>query len=149
MLLSKCWKNGCGDRMLLVGDSHAWRLDGQVRPALAALGVANHDIINAGIGGDESLDVLWRVKEMCLSSAYPVGIVHVGINDILNSIDYPSFAGYSPTAIAGNIISCALQLRDGNPTMVIGVMGIIPTKDANGELNDLVKHVNLHLKETC
>ena len=33
--------------------------------------------------------------------------------------------------------------------MDIPVMGIIPTEDTNGELNDLVKYVNLHLKQTC
>ena len=136
-------------KVLLVGDSHVRLVNGYIRPALAARGVTNVDIVNAGIGGDQALHVLWRVEDMCLPTAYSVCVIHVGVNDILNSFDNPSFAGYTPASIAGNIVRCASELRDCNPGMDIAVMGILPTKDMDGDLNLLVRHLNLHLEETC
>ena len=100
--------------------------------------------VNCGIGGDRAQNVLWRVGNLRLPTTVSVGIIAVGINDIMIKDSQP-FA-FGAREIADNVISCARELKVRHPWMSIILSAILPTDTALEGWKALIEEVNLHLK---
>ena len=102
------------------------------------------NVVNCGIGGDSTRNVLWRVERMYLPATVSVGIIHCGINDISGVS-----TAYGPTQIASNIIMCGSTLQERHPWMSIIVVGILPAEETFSGRNTQIAATNSCLKELC
>lgn len=126
-------------RVLFLGDSLTERFDPPVwREHMAARGV-----LNAGVSGDRSENLLWRLKHGNLDGPPPQGIVVlIGTNDLTYA------GGRSPELAADGIRANLLYLRRRLPDARILLLGLLPRGGApDGALrqktvrvNDLIRH---------
>ena len=128
--------------VVLLGDSLVANLSRY--PSVWDHHLANFNIVNCGIGGDHTQNVLWRVEHMYLPATVSVGVIHCGINDINGSAN----KAYKPHDIANNVISCGLKLRERNPLISIIIVGILPTDDTTWR-RCRIEEVNSILEASC
>ena len=83
------------------------------------------NVINCGIRGDRTQNVMWPVEHMQFPATASVGIIHCGINDISGS----SASAYGPHDIAKNVILCGSKLQERYPLMSIIIIGILPAEE--------------------
>jgi lysophospholipase L1-like esterase len=111
-------------RVLFVGDSitERWqdREGAEVwREQLAPLGV-----LNAGIDGDRTEHVLWRLDHGNLAGPPPAVVLLIGTNDLGH--------GRSPALAAEGIRANLLQVRERLPGARILLLGLLPRERASG-----------------
>ena len=87
--------------VVLLGDSSRY-------PIVWDHHLENLNVVNCGIRGDHTQNVLCRVEYMYLPATVSVGLIHCGINDISST----SANAYRPHEI--NVILCGFKLREGH-----------------------------------
>jgi len=98
-------------------------------PILGKLGVPFRDqednrqkeplIVNAGIGGNNTIDLLNRIENDCLSHQPKLTVLMIGTND-MNSVKHVPLAAYEQ-----NLIKIVQKIKDIGSRMLI--MSILPT----------------------
>ena len=104
----------------------------------------NLNVVNCGIRGDHTQNVLWQVDHN-LPATVSVGLIHCRINDINST----STNAYRPNEIAENVILCGFKLRERHPLMSIIIIGILPAEETIWGRKSQVEQVNCLLKEFC
>ena len=105
----------------------------------------NLNVVNCGIRGDQTQNVLWRVEHMYLPATVSVGLIHCGITDT-NSTSVNADKSHE---IAENVILCGFKLRERHPLMSIIIVGILPAEETIWGRKSRVEQVNCLLKEFC
>ena len=93
-------------KVILLGDSLVANLSRY--PSVWDRHLGPHNVVNCGIGGDHTQNVLWRVDKMYLPASVSVGVIHCGVNNT-------SIHAYGPHDIATSIVLCGSRLREINP----------------------------------
>ena len=112
--LNICAKNS-STNTLLIGDSIIAGLSRY--PKVWKYYFFKQRSLNCGIGGDGSLNVLWRAERMFLPPTLANIIIHCGTNDLDRHV---------PPKIASNIISIAKVFRKRSPAAKIVIVGLLP-----------------------
>jgi lysophospholipase L1-like esterase len=125
-------------RMLLLGDSLTERWD----PALWRDHMARRGILNAGVSGDRTEHLIWRLDHGNLAGPAPQAvIVLIGTNDLGH--------GRSPDVAAEGIRAVLVKLRERLPNTRILLLGLLPREESpDARLRQQVNAVN-RLIETC
>jgi len=125
-------------RMLLLGDSLTERWD----PALWRDHMAARGILNAGVSGDRTEHLLWRLDHGNLAGPVPQAvIVLIGTNDLGH--------GRSPEVAAEGVRAILVKLRERLPNTRVVLLGLLPREEApNAWLRQQVNAVN-RLIQTC
>jgi lysophospholipase L1-like esterase len=125
-------------RMLLLGDSLTERWD----PALWREHMAVRGILNAGVSGDRTEHLLWRLDHGNLAGPVPQAvIVLIGTNDLGH--------GRSPDVAAEGVRAVLVKLRERLPNTRIVLLGLLPREESpNAWLRQQVNAVN-RLIQTC
>jgi beta-glucosidase len=119
-----------GIRLLFIGDSltYGWHVDGSKSWDTAFRPL---DAEAFGIGGDETVDVLWRIRHGELDGIQPhVVILSIGTNDLGRA--------RGVAATAGGIAACVRAIRAKLPKTTIIVLGILPRGE--GDASTPVRH---------
>jgi beta-glucosidase len=108
-------------RVLFIGDSltYGWRVDGLEawERTFAPLGAEDF-----GIGGDRTIDILWRVQHGELDGIAPRAVVlSIGTNDLGSRLGVD--------ATVKGIAACVHAIRKKLPKTTIVVLGILPRGD--------------------
>ena len=103
------------------------------------------NVVNCGIRGDHTQNVLWRVEHMYLPATVSVALIHCGINDINGT----SANVCRPHEIAENVILCGLKLRERHPLMSIIIVGILPAEKTFWGRKSRIEQVNFSLHRFC
>ena len=100
------------------------------------------DVVNAGIGGDMTQHVLWRLRNTRLSSNIKFVVVHCGTNNI----DFNK-----PDDIANALVAMAEKIHIYKPEVKVILSGILPrdcgTVSIRRRVN--IQNTNNKLKEKC
>ncbi len=108
-------------RVLFLGDSITELYD----PAVWARDMAPRGVLNAGVSGDRTEHLLWRLEHGNLAGPAPVGfIVLIGTNDLTNG-----GRGRPPELVAEGIRADLLYLRQHVPNARILLLGLYPRAD--------------------
>jgi len=109
------------DRLLFLGDSLTERWD----PAVWRAHFAPRGAVNAGINGDRTEHLLWRLDHGNLDGAPPQGIVLlIGTNDLGH--------GRAPGLAAEGIRAVLGKLRERVPATRILLLGLPPREESPG-----------------
>lgn len=126
-------------RLLFIGDSltYGWRIDGQEPwdKTFAPLGAEDF-----GIGGDRTVDILWRVQHGELDGIAPRAVVlSIGTNDL--------GSGRGVEATASGIAACVRAIQKKLPKTTIVVLGVLPRGEggASSPMRRDVASVNARL----
>lgn len=126
-------------RLLFIGDSltYGWLADGRAswRSTFLPLGAESF-----GIGGDQTQDVLWRVRHGELDRIAPRTVVlSIGTNDL--------GIGSTAAATAAGIAACVRAIRSKLSKTTLVVLGILPrgAGDATTPMRRAVAAVNASL----
>ena len=125
-------------RVLFLGDSLTERFDPQVwREHMMPRGV-----LNAGVNGDRTEHLVWRLQHGQLDGPPPAAVVVlIGANDLVND--------RAPEIVAEGIRADLLYLRQHLPAARIGLLGLWPRgMSPDGPLRRAVAAVN-RLIRTC
>lgn len=97
---------------------------------------------NAGISGDRTQHLLWRLKNCNYNRCSPeVAVITIGINNIN--------AGDEAKDVAEGIVACAEEARRQLPDTRIILLGLLPAgKPANAWMRRACDEVHAHLKRT-
>lgn len=126
-------------RVLFLGDSLTEWFD----PLVWREHMAPRGVLNAGVSGDRSENLLWRLKHGNLDGPPPQGVVVlIGTNDLTYA------GGRSPELAAEGIRANLLYLRRRLPDARILLLGLLPRGGSpDGELrqktvrvNELIRH---------
>ena len=126
-------------QVLFLGDSLTERFD----PLVWREHMAPRAVLNAGVSGDRSENLLWRLEHGNLDGPPPAGIVVlIGTNDLTYA------GGRSPELAAEGIRANLLYLRRRLPDAGILLLGLLPRGGSpDGELrqktvrvNELIRH---------
>jgi len=126
-------------RVLFLGDSLTEWFD----PLVWAEHMAPRGVLNAGVSGDRSENLLWRLKHGHLDGPPPAGVLLlIGTNDLTYA------GGRSPELAAEGIRANLLYLRRRLPDAGILLLGLLPRGGSpDGELrqktvrvNELIRH---------
>jgi len=102
-------------RVLFLGDSLTERFD----PELWRQHLAPRGVLNAGVSGDRTEHLLWRLQHGNLDGPAPVGVVVlIGTNDLTHD--------RTPEYVAEGIRTDLLYLRQRLPRARIGLLGLWP-----------------------
>lgn len=95
---------------------------------------------NAGISGDRTQHLLWRLKNCNYNRCSPeVAVITIGINNIN--------AGDEAKDVAEGIVACAEEARRQMPNTRIILLGLLPAgKPANAWMRRACDEVHAHLK---
>lgn len=95
---------------------------------------------NAGISGDRTQHMLWRLKNCNYNRCSPeVAVITIGINNIN--------AGDEAKDVAEGIVACAEEARRQMPDTRIILLGLLPAgKPANAWMRRACDEVHAHLK---
>lgn len=95
---------------------------------------------NAGISGDRTQHLLWRLKNCNYNRCSPeVAVITIGINNIN--------AGDEAKDVAEGIVACAEEARRQMPDTRIILLGLLPAgKPANAWMRKACDEVHAHLK---
>lgn len=95
---------------------------------------------NAGISGDRTQHLLWRLKNCNYNRCSPeVAVITIGINNIN--------AGDEAKDVAEGIVACAEEARRQLPDTRIILLGLLPAgKPANAWMRRACDEVHVHLK---
>ena len=95
---------------------------------------------NAGISGDRTQHLLWRLKNCNYNRCSPeVAVITIGINNIN--------AGDEAKDVAEGIVACAEEARRQMPDTRIILLGLLPAgKSANAWMRRACDEVHAHLK---
>jgi len=101
---------------------------------------AKHQTLNCGIGGDRSLNVLWRAERMHLPPTLRYVVIHCGTNDI---------DCLEPDEIAVNIIKIGKVFERRCLKANIIIAGLLPRDKflTNRRIN--ISKVNINLQNYC
>jgi lysophospholipase L1-like esterase len=106
-------------RVLFLGDSLIERFQTPDAPELWRKDMEPRGVLNAGVSGDRTEHLLWRLQHGNLVWPAPAGIVVlIGTNDL--SYDRP------PEIVAEGIRANLLYLRQKLPQARIGLLGLLP-----------------------
>lgn len=96
---------------------------------------------NAGISGDRTQHLLWRLKNCNYNRCSPeVAVITIGINNIN--------AGDEAKDVAEGIVACAEEARRQMPDTRIILLGLLPAgKPANAWMRRACDEVHAHLKK--
>lgn len=124
--------NQSNAEILLIGDSITQRWETQGEGAFAAaFGDAN--VINMGIGGDQTQNLLWRLQDYNLSSISPkLAILNIGTNNICHPNRGNCTGHDSPTDTAAGVKANLDFLREALPGTPILLLGIFPRDPSPG-----------------
>jgi len=133
-ILAKCSKSS----ILLIGDS-------------LIAGLSRYDFVwqkyffrrntlNCGMGGDRTLNVLWRSQFMALPTGLKSIVIHCGTNDV---------GTLTPYEIAKNIISIGVTLKSRSPNAFIVITGLLPRDSHFSTKRYKIQEVNDILNESC
>jgi beta-glucosidase len=119
-------------RLLFLGDSltYGWRIDGREpwEATFAPLGAED-----CGIGGDRTIDVLWRVHHGELDGITPRAVIlSIGTNDL--------GSGLGADATAKGIAACVSAIRQKLPKTTILLLGVLP-RGESGPSNPMRREV--------
>ncbi|MBC8138575.1 MAG: hypothetical protein H8F28_22065 [Fibrella sp.] len=98
--------------------------------------------VNAGIGGDKTNEILWRIKDGLLDGLSPKLIVlAIGVNNMWRN-------EFGNTRIAEGIETCVKAIQEKTPRAKILVLGIFPSQEAadNG-MRSAIKQINSETKK--
>jgi len=124
-------------RVLFLGDSLTERFD----PELWRLHMEPRGVLNAGVSGDRTEHLLWRLQHGNLDGPAPAGVVIlIGTNDLTHD--------RSPEIVAEGIRTDLLYLRQHLPRARIGLLGLwpramwpdAPLRGAIAAVNRLIKN---------
>lgn len=108
--------------VVFLGDSitQGWELDGA---SVWQQEFASFDALDAGIGGDKTQSLLWRIENGDLNGISPqVAVVMIGINNII--------AGDDATSVAEGIAAVVDELHVRLPSTKILLLGVLPAQPA-------------------
>jgi len=126
-------------RVLFLGDSITERFD----PEVWRLHMEPRGVLNAGVNGDRTEHLLWRLQHGNLAGPPPVGVVFlIGTNDLTNG-----GRGRSPEMVAEGIRANLIYLRQQLPKTRILLLGLYPREDVP-RLRPVIPQVN-QLIQTC
>ncbi|KSV61853.1 hypothetical protein N183_36855 [Sinorhizobium sp. Sb3] len=127
--------------VVMIGDSIAqqWRSEG------AAKAFGTPLILNLGVGGDKTQNVLWRMNDMPLHEIFPkIVVILVGANNLI--------AGYAPADIALGVEEIAKKAKQTWPSADLRVVNILPQGDAfdfrdqdRENANELLDNAAVHI----
>lgn len=124
----------CGGEtdVVLLGDSitEGWQWSSTWGKAFAGLKVLNY-----GIGGDRTENLLWRIENGLLDALRPrVVTLMVGVNDLW----------ISPVAadVVTGVVACAKAIHARLPYARLVHFGILPTSGSAARVNPLVQKIN-------
>ena len=104
------------DRVLFLGDSLTERFD----PELWRQHMEPRGVLNAGVSGDRTEHLLWRLMHGNLGGPPPAGVVVlIGTNDL-------TYEDRTPEYVAEGIRTDLLYLRQRLPRARIGLLGLWP-----------------------
>jgi lysophospholipase L1-like esterase len=98
--------------------------------------------LNAGIGGDKTNEILWRINDGLLNGLSPkLVVLAIGVNNIWRN-------DFGNARVAEGIEKCVSAIRAKTPKTKVLVVGIFPTQEsAMNELRTRVKEVNAETKK--
>lgn len=108
-------------QVVFLGDSitYNWQTVG---PAVWQQNYASFDALNAGISGDRTQNLIWRIEHGNLGTSNPkIVVLMVGVNNL--------GAGDSPQDTATGVASVVAALRDALPNSKILLLAILPAFD--------------------
>ena len=121
--------------VVLIGDSivrHFKRY-----PKMLNRCIKPNNILNLGMSGDSTQNVLWRIKFGVLPKSTKVIIVHVGTNNV---------AWNNALNIAASIIDIGNLLHLRNATAQVIVIGLLPRGLCTSDIRDKITLINDHLE---
>ena len=125
-------------RVLFLGDSITERFD----PEVWRLHMEPRGVLNAGVNGDRTEHLLWRLEHGNLAGPPPVGVVLlIGTNDLTNG-----GRGRSPEMVAEGIRANLIYLRQQLPKTRILLLGLYPREDVL-RLRPVIPQVNKLIQE--
>jgi len=125
-------------RVLFLGDSITERFD----PEVWHLHMEPRGVLNAGVNGDRTEHLLWRLEHGNLAGPPPVGVVLlIGTNDLTNG-----GRGRSPEMVAEGIRANLIYLRQQMPKTRILLLGLYPREDVP-RLRPVIPQVNKLIQE--
>lgn len=105
--------------VVMIGDS----IVQQWRSEAAAKTFGTPFVLNLGVGGDKTQNVLWRMNDMPLHEIFPkIVVILVGANNLI--------AGYAPADIALGVEEIAKKAKQTWPSADLRVVNILPQGDA-------------------
>jgi lysophospholipase L1-like esterase len=124
--------------ILFVGDSLTEKWD----PVLSQLHFAGRDALNAGVNGDRTENLLWRLEHGNLDGPSPKAVVVlIGTNDVGRN--------RAPEIIAEGVRANLMVLRSHVPNARILLLGLLPRSESPASPRRLqVSHVN-RLIQNC
>ena len=134
-------------KLLMLGNSFTQGLGGERQRITSRAGQQAMDEAigkgaweNAGISGDRTQHLLWRLKNCNYNRCSPeVAVITIGINNIN--------AGDEAKDVAEGIVACAEEARRQMPDTRIILLGLLPAgKPANAWMRRACDEVHAHLK---
>lgn len=134
-------------KLLMLGNSITQGLGGERQRITSRAGLQAMDEAigkgaweNAGISGDRTQHLLWRLKNCNYNRCSPeVAVITIGINNIN--------AGDEAKDVAEGIVACAEEARRQMPDTRIILLGLLPAgKPANAWMRRACDEVHAHLK---
>ncbi len=107
--------------VVLLGDSIT---AGWVKSPLFEAELAPLKTFNAGIGGDSTQHLLWRVQHGAVETKPKVVVLLIGINNVSN--------GYAPAQVVSGIRAILREIRERSPETKVVLMGLFPKGEAPG-----------------
>lgn len=134
-------------RMVLIGDSitHFWAVTGK---DVWEQEFDQYDAVNAGIAGDRTQHVLWRVERMFDGVSPELAIIQIGTNN-LTAEPHGGLQGDPPQAIADGVVAVVNAVRKELPNARILLLGLFPRADLEPEAAAQVGEVNMLLARTA
>ena len=121
--------------VVLIGDSIVRHF--QRYPKILNRCFKPNNILNLGMSGDCTQNVLWHIKFGVLPKSTKVIIVHVGTNNVVRD---------NALNIAASIIDIANLLHLRNATAQVVVTGLLPRGLYSSDIRDKIMLVNDHLE---
>lgn len=98
----------------------------------------DHNVINRGIGGDNTVGVRHRIAQIYKRKPAKVFLM-VGVNDL--------FANRTPKKVASGVGRILDSLQIHTPDTEIYLQSLLPTRRIEGIENDTIKAVNVELRK--
>lgn len=125
-----------GDNVVFVGDSitEQWTTTGSSAWSQYS---APLNSLNAGVGGDTTQNVLWRLDQGNLHGIFPkLAVVMIGINNVTE--------GNTPSEVAAGITAVVRTLQSDFPGVRVLLLGILPAVEvaANSTMYQKITQIN-------